>query len=463
MYRIILILIFAPFFISSLSSQDIPPLPDGTPYVIGTPILRDFYIDPLNGNDQNDGSSSAPWRTLDYAWNQLPMGQPLTEGVRFILRPGDYNETILPNYWESRYGTADAPIIITSEHQAASVVLANVNIYDSTYIYFVNVTMTGGGDVFHCEKCDHILLRDVTIIGDEPETYNTQETVKINQSQWIYIENSDISGAWDNAVDMVAVQYGQVIDSRIHNAGDWCMYVKGGSHGWHITRNEFYDCGTGGVTAGQGTGFEFMTPPWLTYEATDITIIENLIHHTEGAAFGVNGGQNILIANNTAYRVGARSHVLEVVHGLRSCDGNTEICAAHLAAGGWGPDAVGIEVFIPSDSVSILNNVIVNPSDSSSQWQHFFIAAPRTPSPFTDPARVDTGLVIAGNIIVNAGGNHPLGIEDTGACDSSNPTCNADQLRRDNAINTLTNVLTDPENGDYSLVEGLTLPFVELP
>ena len=60
------------------------------------------------------------------------------------------------------------------------------------------------------------------------------ETVKVNQCQYIYIEDCDISGADDNAVDFVAVQYGHVHGNRIHNAQDWCMYTKGGFEGSEV-------------------------------------------------------------------------------------------------------------------------------------------------------------------------------------------------------------------------------------
>jgi hypothetical protein len=55
------------------------------------------------------------------------------------------------------------------------------------------------------------------------------DLVKVNQCQYMYIEDCDISGADDNAVDFVAVQYGHVHGNRIHNAQDWCMYTKGAS------------------------------------------------------------------------------------------------------------------------------------------------------------------------------------------------------------------------------------------
>ena len=80
-----------------------------------------------------------------------------------------------------------------------------------------------------------------------------QEAIKLNQCQGIYIESVDVSGAWDNAIDMVAVQWGHVINSAIHFAG-WCIYTKGGSAYFVVSGNEIYDCGESGFSAGQGTG-----------------------------------------------------------------------------------------------------------------------------------------------------------------------------------------------------------------
>jgi len=111
----------------------------------------------------------------------------------------------------------------------------------------------------------------------------------------VYIENCDVSGGWDNAIDFVAVQHGHVVGSRIHRAGDWAMYAKGGSAHLTIAGNEIFDAGTGGFTAGQGTGLEFMVAPYLTFEASDIRFVHNVVHDTQGAGFGVNGGSNILI------------------------------------------------------------------------------------------------------------------------------------------------------------------------
>jgi hypothetical protein len=69
------------------------------------------------------------------------------------------------------------------------------------------------------------------------------------------------------------------------------MYTKGGSAYLSVADNEFFGCGTGGFTTGQGTGFEFMSSPWLHYEAYGVTVVNNVVHDVEGAGLGVNGGE----------------------------------------------------------------------------------------------------------------------------------------------------------------------------
>lgn len=423
---------------------------------IGSPSVADIWVDPAAGNDTNGGAArSQAVRTLSEAWRRVPAGITLSQGVRINLVAGTYSEAVVPNYWENRRGTFAAPIIVRAVDGLGTARLPTVNVFGCRNLYFDGLDISaGGGDVLHFEACSQILLRNTTVRGTGTiATYAVpQETLKVNQCQHVYIENCDISGAWDNAIDFVAVQYGHVVGSKIHRAGDWAMYAKGGSAQLTIKGNEFYDAGTGGFTAGQGTGFEFMVAPWLQYEASDITFTDNVIHDTQGAGIGVNGGSNIVMTNNTLYRVGSRSHVIEVVFGSRSCDGDRAKCTAFLAQGGWGTNVVGAEVAIPNKNVTIANNVVLNPNGYVSQWQQFTIATPRTTpagSNVPTPARADDGLQIYGNIIWNGSASHSLGIEQ--------PALAADVLAR-NQINTVRPVLVDPARGDYRVVPGGSTP-----
>ena len=170
----------------------------------------------------------------------------------------------------------------------------------------------------------------------------------------------------------------------------------------------------------------------------------------------MSGGYQILLAYNTLYRVGQRSHLLEFGFGGRSCDGDSNLsgqCAANLAAGGWGTATVGDGGQpIPNREIYVYNNLIYNPAGYQSQWQHLAIYGPRTPSAAANipsPAHSDDGLTIRGNLIWNGPADHALGLGDDSGCQPANPTCNATQLMADNTINTVEPQLMDPTNGDY--------------
>ncbi|MDO8388939.1 MAG: right-handed parallel beta-helix repeat-containing protein [Actinomycetota bacterium] len=413
---------------------------------------NDVWVDGAAGDDGNDGSTrEQALRTVDEAWQRIPAGSELTTGYRLRIVSGMYPAETLVNYWEDRHGTDSAPIIVEAADGAHTVTFeGDINMYGVSHFALIGIDIIRTGDAFHCELCDHVLIRDSELSGGG----TAQEAIKINQSQFVYIENSDIHGAEDNAIDFVAVQYGHITGSRIHEAGDWCMYAKGGSAYLTVSGNEVYDCGTGGITAGQGTGFEFMASPWLQYEAYGIRILDNVIHDTEGAGLGVNGGYNVLLAGNTLYSVGTRSHVVEFVHGARSCDGNTDACTANHDAGGWGPGATGVDVPIPNRHVYFVNNIVVNPDGVQSQWQHFAVHGPSTPpddSGAPSPSLADDDLRIIGNVIWNGSADMPLGVGDDSGCGAANPTCNESQLLNDNQINTWQPQLRDPGNGDYQL------------
>ena len=336
----------------------------------------------------------------------------------------------MPTYWEHRHGTAGGPIELVAADGFGTVTLTHdINMFDTSWFTVRDVTIRPGGDVFHCEQCRHITISHVHFDGGARVAH---ETIKVNQSSDIVIENSDIHGANDNAIDFVAVVNARIVNNKIHDSEDWCAYAKGGSVNIVVEGNEIYNCGTGGFTAGQGSGLEFMMAPHLTYDAEDVMVRNNEIHDTDGAGLGVNGGLRITMTGNHLVRVGRRSHLVEFTFGARGCDGDIAKCRALLAQGAWGTDQRDDgtnAVAIPNQDVRFENNVIDNPAPYRSGWQHFEIPGPR------QGKRADDGLVIANNTIHNGGPDMPLGIGDGTGCAPTNPTCNETQLRRDNRIN----------------------------
>lgn len=396
-----------------------------------------IHVDPKRGNDSARGTRSAPLRSLTAAWNRLPavVRTPTT----ILLGPGSYRGRT-PVYWEGHGGSAGAPIVIRSRFRKGKrrARLPAVNIFGADRLEFRDVDLRDGGDVVHCEQCSNFTLRRVDAFGRD-----AQETVKVNQSRRVRILDSRIGGAGDNAIDFVAVTDGLIKGNVIHRAQDWCGYAKGGSVDIRVVGNLFTRCGTGGFTAGQGTGFQFMTSPWLQYEAVGVVIRGNTVTDTNGAAFGVQGGFNVLVADNVAQRVGRRSHLLEATYGHRSCDGQPgdegrERCGQYLAAGGWGTTVVDDGenyVRIGNRHVYFVGNTILNPAPYRSEWQQLEVPGPLGAQPGSGvPAgsSAASDLRFLGNVLWNGPADMALGAD---GCDASNPTCNPQQLTADNMFN----------------------------
>lgn len=437
----------------------------GTTYSIGSPVLSNLWVDPMHGNDANTGNSSnSAVRTVIEAWNRIPSYTPLiTTGYRICLMSGDYAEIDIPSYWEGRQGSSNCPVILEAVYGPhSSRFHGSPDVQNSSYIYFINLDIVtdpgheGGGNTLHLASCDHILVRGCTLNGFDGTENKPQETLKVNQVQYLFVEDCDISGAFWYPVDLMVVEYGHIRGCRIHNAGEWCTLVKGGSAYFTIEENEIYDGNVGGFIAGNGSGFEFLVSPWLHYEVYDIKFVNNVIHNTGTAGMGVNGGYNVLLANNTLYRVGANDHLIEVLQGIRGCDGDVAACLAYQRAGGWGNTNEELQ-YIPCRNVYIYNNIIYNPSDVTSPWD-FSISGPVVPpmdSNVPSPSRADDNLQIRGNLIWNGPSDQPLGIEDpSSGAQPGNPTCNPTQLVAENAINTIKPELVDPEHGDFRAVPG---------
>jgi len=437
------------------------------PYNIGSPVLTDLYIS-LTGDDTKSGTNPAEaLRTLSGAWAKIPTEPLAAMGYRINFSSGAYPcEGDCINYFADRTGTFQNPIILQPASASDTVtLLGGLNLANISYLYITSMTLAAGGanpafanNVLHAENCKHLLLRGVTLRGPDPtalpDNYDIQEVIKINQSQGVYIENCDVSGTYQTAIDFFSVQHGHLYKNKIHASAQWAAYFKGGSAYLLLEDNELYDCGLG-LQAGEGSNFEVMRGPWLHYEVYDLKAVNNVFHDIQGVSLSVAGGYNIVYAYNTLYKIALRTDpqyaLFQLVHGSRVCYDTSEngennasqLCGENRNSGGWCPKGVGIDTgreCIPSRNVFIYNNIFYNPSASESGGGHINVqpsVASPTGSNIPSPSATDDAVVIKGNIIWNGSAGHSLGLDETTGCRDDNPTCNAAQITANNTINSV--------------------------
>jgi hypothetical protein len=133
-------LIFSALGCTSASTQIISSTPraqttnqyQSSQYDIGSFVGQDIWVNPTAGNDTNTGSDrSHAVRSIAQAWRLIPSDQTLTTGYRIRLTAGTYPQSVSPNYWENRFGTAANPVIIEAvDGPHTAIMSADINIYN---------------------------------------------------------------------------------------------------------------------------------------------------------------------------------------------------------------------------------------------------------------------------------------------------------------------------------------------
>jgi hypothetical protein len=468
-------------------------------YAVGSPVLTELYVDPINGNDANNGQSlTQAVRTLHAAFGLIPSGTLASTGYRINLLDGDYPyDEAHSNYYDNKTGSYQYPIIVSGLTPSSSArIIGGMNLKGFAYLYLMNLTLWAGSEagsqssnnVLHLEACNHVLLRKLLVQGDTSsplaDTNNSiQEVLKINQAHHVFVEHCEFLGTFQTVVDYFAVQYGHIRNCKIHQSGGRGFYCKGGSAYLLVHANEVYNCREAGIQAGEGSNFPLMVPPWIHYEAYDIKIVNNRIHDIYGAGLTCAGGYNILMAYNTLCRIGldhpyfgASYGLVELVHGSRACYPADELGGATgtknralelLAMGGWGTAVLyNSGYWIPNRKVFIYNNIFYNPSGYGTRYIQFIAngwITPPTGSNIPNPSYTDDSVVFKGNLVWNQtiepgeliGSNNG----SVPGCQLST-SCNPDSLLANNLINELEPQFEDPANNNFLPAAGGNLSLV---
>jgi len=456
----------------ALSTPAIAQVMNPRYYDAGAPAYTDLWVDPVHGSDANNALTRAhAVQTVAAAWGMIPANTPLTHAYRIMFCPGDYAESSFPsaNWFELRQGSLTHPVVLqAADGQHTARIHAYLQFDNCSYLYVIGLDFVtdpgygGGGNVIHYSNDNHMLLRGCSLNGWDGSVRQPQETLKVNQCQYMYVEDCDISNAFWMGLDYVAVQYGHIQGNKIHDTDNDCLMVKGGSAYLRIEGNEVYNVGQCGLVAGQGTTFGFMVTPWLHYEVYDTKFINNIVHNVQNAGIAARGAYNVLFAHNTFYKVGqdqgSGSGLILCSPGGRVCQGDLDICLTLHNLGGWGQTTIGDESeCIPNRNVFIYDNVFYNP-DVHTLYGHFVVFGPQIPPAGTNipsPVKSDDNLQIRGNIFWDGPAGWSDGLDDgQSGCQASNPTCNETLLHSQNAINTVRPQLIDPAHGNFRPVPG---------
>ena len=111
-----------------------------------------YYVDAVNGNDVNSGTSEAPWKTLNYDPSPFHLNvhlNVLVNGDVVLLRSGDYGDIIIGNehITDSQLGSADWTTGVTFKpNTGAAPVIATLTIWNAKHLTFDGLVIRPPGD-----------------------------------------------------------------------------------------------------------------------------------------------------------------------------------------------------------------------------------------------------------------------------------------------------------------------------
>jgi hypothetical protein len=339
-----------------------------------------YYV-ATNGNDQNAGTLSRPWRTLQHAADRVAAGDTI------LVRAGNYTGA---NFETS--GTASRPIVLQAYPGEAPAITANnpatpdgINLEGASYMtvqgFTVNARTRAG---IRAVTCQHVTIRDnhmdqngywgiLTGFCDDLLIEHNTASRSVHQ-HGIYVSNSG-----DRPVIRGNVVWGNSANG-IHMNGDGSEGGDGIITGALVEANVIYG---NGATGGSG----------INMDGVQASIIRNNLlydNHASGiSAYQIDGGgpstgnrilnNTVIVASNGRWALniqdGARNTTLSnnILYNLGSYRGVLDISQDSLPG-------------LASDYNTVMNRFTTNDGDTIltlAQWRqqtrldaHSFVATP---------------------------------------------------------------------------------------
>ncbi len=153
---------------------------------INSAMKRTYYVDAVNGSDNNDGSSTAPFKTIKKAVDSVPVGG----NVRIVL----LNDYVLntTEVIEKRYVSLEATAPVTLSNIETTVNINGTDYRSATGFVITNAVV----------RIEGITLNEVTPTQNLPSLYYGSSLIRVNGSNiWIY--NSTINLPSDSYYSLI--------------------------------------------------------------------------------------------------------------------------------------------------------------------------------------------------------------------------------------------------------------------
>jgi len=294
-------------------------------WITSATFTKEVYVDP-NGDDTNDGSSGAPFKTPAKAFAAI------APGVRINFKTGTY---ACPPIVQDKLATTSSPIVIRAVDGPRTAKFDCGGTGDFFFSHVRAIVLDGleiGNTAGHGVQLDSgsgfatkDLSSDFALMNGY--VHDTQLAgIKVAQSQRVYVIGNEFSkcAAGRQCVEFVATDMPVIVGNDAHDS-DAFDEVKGGAHGGIIAKNKVHDmtaAGGGILVGGDCTGQQYLVDTNADFEAENLVVWSNVITNANGFAFRIVGCHDCTVANNTYYSAAPKA-ILRVLHDAFASSGSS--------------------------------------------------------------------------------------------------------------------------------------------
>ena len=295
----------------------------------GAASAKELFVSTAGSDGSGNGTSSKPYRTINYAIGRSATGDTVT--VRGPASNRVYNECdvrlrhrlVLRAYpGEQPHIHCDLKVadsvVIEIDPEASGSRVAGFELSGGMYYGVMLQTWWYQGGPDSDTGATDVVLEDLLIhdtgrdgIKVTPKSNNaTIRRVEIHHTGAIYPPGTPVDDKNADGIDNVNGSGMRVEDSYIHHTATTGLYFKGGAEDVLIQRNRIEDAGEAGILVGFDTSVEYFdlkrNPDY--YEAIRGTVRNNVIRRTQYSGIGLYAAKDAVVANNTIIDAAKAGH-----------------------------------------------------------------------------------------------------------------------------------------------------------